>query len=121
MKTLIWTLFALLTLLWTGLAVVSASLTDWLLGLIQSGTSMSGQLQSLAVPAWLQVWIDPTWFASVAQMLQPMLVSMGQLLPSAQTLSTMVAVVVWGIWGLGALFMLAAAVGAHWFLGRRRT
>lgn len=119
MKLLIWSVFVVVTLLWTGLAMMSIGLTDWVLSLIQSGATMTGQLPTMAVPAWLQLWVDPAWLAAAAATLQPMLSSLGQLMPSTQTLSTLVSVAVWGVWGLGALGLLAAAAGAHWFVGRR--
>ena len=119
MKTLIWSVFALFILLWTGLAMVSVALSEWLLGFLQAGANLTAPLSNAAIPAWLQVWIDPVWLTAFAEMLKPTLETLGQLMPSTQTLGTLVAVMVWGVWGLGALFLLAAAVGAHWFVGRR--
>ncbi len=37
MKTLIWAAFALLALIWTGLAAASAGLAEWLIGAVASG------------------------------------------------------------------------------------
>lgn len=65
------------------------------------------------LPAWLQGWIPPellrtleSWIASAGPMLQ-------STLESVPALAGAVTVLAWGIWGLGALFLLAIALGLH--------
>jgi hypothetical protein len=120
MKTLVWTLFVLFTLLWTGLAAVSVSVSEWLLSVLASGAALTGQASTVAIPAWLQIWVDPQSIEAMGAMLTPMLETLSQLMPSSATLGSVVSVLVWGVWGIGAACMLVAAIAAHWFLGRRR-
>jgi hypothetical protein len=43
----------------------------------------------------------------------------GPWLPSPQTLSSLMSVLVWLTWGVGMLIMLVASVVAHGFVSRR--
>jgi hypothetical protein len=121
MKTLVWSLFVLFTLLWTGLALVSVGVSEWLLSVLANGASLTGQMTSVAVPAWLQIWVDPQWIEAFGAMLTPMIETLNHLIPSTSTLNTLVAIVVWVVWGIGTACLLVAAIGAHWFLGRKRS
>lgn len=64
-------------------------------------------------PAWATAWIPPQLTAD----LQAMLAAIGPMVQAAletvPLLSGAVSVLAWAIWGLGALLLLALAIGAH--------
>jgi hypothetical protein len=128
MKTLIWAFFLVLTLLWTGLAVMSIGVSDWLLSLLNSGlnaslssgSALSQQVAAVSLPAWLQMWVDPLWLEAIRSMMAPVIGMLSAVMPSTDTLGTLLSVLVWVIWGFGAAVLLAGALGAHWFTNRRQ-
>jgi hypothetical protein len=119
MKLLIWSSFLILTLLWTGMAVVAVSVSDWAMGLLGNGTALSDQVAALNVPAWVSLWVPPELLAAIQGTVTGTLTMVGTWLPSPDTPGSLMSVLVWGVWGLGVLLLLALAVGAHWFSGRR--
>jgi hypothetical protein len=119
MKLLIWSSFLILVLLWTGMAMVAVGISDWAMGLLGSGTAISDQVAALNLPAWVSLWVPPELVTAIQGTVTGTLAMVGPWLPSPDTLSTLMSVMVWGTWGVGALLLLALAVGAHWFSGRR--
>lgn len=119
MKLLIWSSFLILTLLWTGMAAVTVSLSDWAMGLLGSGTALSDQAAALNLPAWVSLWVPPELVAASQAAVIGTLDMVGPWLPSPDTLGSLMSVLVWGAWAVGALLLLALATGAHWFSGRR--
>jgi hypothetical protein len=119
MKLLIWSSFLILVLLWTGMAMVAVSVSDWAMGLLGSGTALSDQVAALNLPAWVSLWVPPELVTAIQGTITDTLAMVGPWLPSPDTLSMLMSVLVWGAWGVGALLLLALALGAHWFSGRR--
>lgn len=120
MKTLVWSLFVVFTLLWTGVALVSVGVSEWLLSLLASGASLTGQMTTVGIPAWLQIWVDPQWIEAFGAMLTPMIETLSHIIPSTATLNTLVSIVVWLVWGVGMVCLLVGAVAVNWLLGRKR-
>jgi hypothetical protein len=82
-------------------------------GALETGAAGAASVQAVLLPAWLQGWIPPellqtleSWVTSAGPMLQGVL-------ESVPALAGAVTVLAWGIWGLGAIFLLALAVGVH--------
>lgn len=121
MKTLVWSLFVVVTLLWTGVALVSVGVSEWLLSLLAGGASLTGQMTTVGIPAWLQIWVDPQWIEAFGAMLTPMIETLSHFIPSTATLNTLVSIVVWLVWGVGMVCLLVGAVAVHWLLGRKRS
>jgi hypothetical protein len=115
MKLLIWSSFLILTLLWTGMAVVAVSISNWAMGLLGNGTALSDQVAELNVPAWVSLWVPPELLAAIQGTVTGTLTMVGPWLPSPDALGSLMSVLVWVTWGVGALLLLALAVGAHWF------
>ena len=121
MKTVVWLLFVVLSLLWTGLAFIAVQLTDWL------ATSVgSGQLADVAaapgqwpVPAALALWLDQ---ALVESLQASWLVGMqwfGQALPWAGGLIGWISPLLWIAWSLGMLLLLVLAIAGHWLAAKK--
>lgn len=124
MKALIWGVFGLFALCWTGLAAASVQVTEWLLSMLASGqatdaASATGQWQ---VPDWLGTWIDPTWLKALQTAWVGLVQGLAQVLPTASgTLMDWVAPLVWTAWALGMLCLLLVALALHWLTGRLKT
>lgn len=126
MKPLIWVLTAVLTLVWTGLAWLTHSLSAWLLGTVDAGTLQSaggalGGVPLPPLPPWLAPWFDPAWLADWQAFGAGLLSWLGGVLPSGDALMTWVGPLVWVVWGIGLLSLLALAVAAHVFAARLPT
>ena len=120
MKALIWFVFLLLAAFWTGLAALSVQLTDWMLAAVASGqvadvAALAGQWP---VPAWLTPWLDLSWVQGLQTAWTGMVHWLGQVMPSAASLMVWIGPLVWAVWGLGMLLLLALAGGLHWLAGR---
>lgn len=116
MRTLIWSLTALLAALWTGAAALTHKVLGWLLGAIGAGTAAEVPLPPL--PDWLALWVDAEmliawrmWGADVLQWL-------GGVLPSSDALMGWIGPLLWVGWALGLLGLLLVAGLLHWLVGR---
>ncbi len=122
MRALIWGLFAVLILGWTGMAWVSVELTQWVLAAL--GTADASQAaQAVAqwpVPAWLSLWVTPEIIRLVQAVGVDIVGWMSALLPSMEGLSGVVSALVWVFWALGTLLLLGLALVLHWATGRMR-
>lgn len=120
MKPLIWGVFGLLALCWTGLAAASVEITQWLLSLVASGqvTDAATAAGQWPVPAWLSAWVDPAWLKTLQTAWLGMVQWLGRVLPSSGGLMAWVTPMVWFVWALGMLCLLVPAIGLHWLAGR---
>lgn len=120
MKIAVWIVFALLSALWTGGALLVIGLSEWAAQLLGSGdaAALSTAAAQWPVPAWVSLWLDPAsiklaqeaalWALTASRDVLPMLGSaMGWLEP-----------LIWLLWLLGMVIMLVLAVAAHLLLGR---
>jgi hypothetical protein len=120
MKLLIWSSFVFLTLLWSGMAILAVNVSDWAAALLSSGgTVLTEPMSALGLPAWLQLWVSPELIAAMQATVSGVIAWVGPWLPSPQTLSSLMSVLVWLTWGVGMLIMLVASVVAHGFVSRR--
>lgn len=124
MKTLIWAAFALVALIWTGLAAVSAGLAQWLIGAVASGEATqvaadaANTIGQWPVPAWAALWIDPAWIQGLQLMWLDVVQWLSQVLPSIDGLGGWVSALVWMGWGIGLITLLVVCGGLHWLAGR---
>lgn len=120
MKPLIWGVFGLLALCWTGLAAASVQITEWLLTLVGTGqaTDVATAAGQWPVPAWLALWVDPAWVKAMQGAWLGLVQWLGQVLPSGGSLMAWVTPLVWTAWALGLLCLLVPAIALHWLVGR---
>jgi hypothetical protein len=122
MKILIWSGFVFATLLWTGCIALAVLFSEWLLSAAGSGqvTEWVNRAEKWPVPAWLGIWVDTellqSFQASVVDMVQWMIAVM----PSFSSAASWVSVVLWVVWGIVVIFMLAGSMIAHWMLGKKQ-
>jgi len=120
MKTLVWILFALLSLLWTGGAWVLARLGAWTADLAAAGGTVDwvGKVAESPPMLLLAKWLSAATYQHVQDAMIVLLQGLGEGLPLLGSAMTWLAPVTWIIWGFGMLILLLLAGGAHLMLGR---
>ena len=120
MKTALWIVFALLAALWTGAVLVSAELTGWLASTVASGQAgdVITNVGQWPVPAWLGLWVDPAWIQGLQAAWVEVMGWLGQSGPALGGVVGWLIPLMWIVWGVVMLLMLAAAVAGHFLLGK---
>jgi hypothetical protein len=120
MKALIWSLSALLALLWTGLAAAVAAIVRWTAdNLGQAPIDAVGTAAgSLAIPAWLAPWIDAAGWGAAQEAVTAWVTALSAALPFVGTAVGWLVPAVWLTWGLGIVVLLVLTLLAVWLLGR---
>ena len=108
-----WFLSFMLLALWSLACWGAHAVTVWAVGSAGALAGGSAAMDAVLLPEWIKVWIPP----QLAQEFGAMIASMGPVVQAAletvPALSGAVSVLAWVIWGLGALALMALAVGAH--------
>lgn len=120
MTLLIWTVFALLALLWTGGAWAGAAIVQWSAELMASGQAvdLGRAVAAWPLPAWAAAFVDITLVHAALDAIVWSLESLQAVAPWAATAVGWLVPVVWGGWALGLALMLALAGGLHWLTRR---
>lgn len=120
MKILVWSLCAVFAMVWTGLAALAAQAARW----IASGLA-SGQIQDFSSgaaqwpkPEGLPAWIEPHWIETAQSAVIAALQFFAELSPYLSSAMSWVVPLVWILWGIGLISLLALGGGAHWLIGR---
>ncbi len=122
MKLVLWGVFALIAVLWTGSAALFAQLAQWSAdGLASGGGASAGAVAAMAMPAWLAPWIDAATWAAAQQSLGAVLTSFSAILPSLGGIVGWIGPVIWAIWGMGLLALLALTLAGTWAIHRLRS
>lgn len=103
------TLMALWSLACWGLYTVAA----WAVssaGVLTDGTHAIG---TIFIPEWLRGWIPPELAREFEALIAPAGPMIAAAIETVPALSGAVTVVGWAIWGLGAMTLVAMAIGAH--------
>lgn len=109
-----WFLALALLALWSVACWSAHAVTLWAVSgagtLASSGPAVAEQA---VLPDWLAVWLPP----ALAQEFGSLVASIGPVIQGAleavPALSGAISLLAWAVWGLGALVLLALAVGAH--------
>jgi len=119
MKTIIWSLFILILSIWTGMTLLTVYLVDWIVQSFGSTlpTDLGVALDTIPVPPWLAVWIDPAWIQSIQAGLVGLIEGVTQTVPYFASAVGWLAPLIWAIWGLGALALFILAIAGHWLVG----
>lgn len=120
MSLLIWSVFAVLALLWTGGAWASAALVQWSADLMATGQAveLGRAVSSWPVPAWAVWFVDIALVHAMIDGIVWGLEALQAVAPWASTAIGWLVPVVWVLWALGLLLMLALAAGLHWLVRR---
>lgn len=114
---LLWSVGAVLGLIWTGLAALAAAIASWAGDWLQS--PVIGAPATLPdVPAWLSDWVPTDAWASTAESLQAAWQSALAWLPALSTVTGWLEVLVWVAWAAGLAVLLLIVGGLHAWLAR---
>ena len=116
MKIFVWVTVAVLGLLWTAAAALGASLVSWGAGVLASGNA--GEWVRLAaqwpVPAWIGWWgVDPAAVKALQEAMVWSLQALQHAWPWLAAAFRWLVPVVWVLWGLGLLLMIALGGLVH--------
>lgn len=120
MKILMWAGTGLVAVLWTLMIAVMASLANWLAG---SADQAAGGLQAISqwpVPAWAALWIDPALLEPVKAIMVWGMDLLVTATPWLTPLLAWVAPLLWVVWAVVMLSLLAIAIGGHFLIGKLR-
>jgi hypothetical protein len=121
MKSAVWVVFALFATFWTGAAWLVVDLIQWAAHGLASGEAadLGRAVAEWPVPSWLSAWLgEPGWLYALQDSVARAVKLLGEALPWAGAAVGWLVPVVWTLWGLGLLLMLALAGGMH-LLARR--
>lgn len=120
MKIAVWVVFGVVTLLWTAGTFIAVKLTQWGTQLLATGNveQLSRGVAQWPVPEGLPIWFDPATILALQQMALFSLETLRNAMPYMSTMMGWLAPVIWAVWGLGLLCLLAMAGGAHWLASR---
>ena len=120
MKVAVWVVFGVLTLLWTTGTFIAVKLTQWGTQLLATG-NVDQLIRGVAqwpTPEGLPIWFDPATILTLQQMALFSLETLRNAMPYMSTMMGWLVPVIWAVWGLGLLCLLAMAGGAHWLASR---
>lgn len=118
MRTLIWAITALLAAVWTGMVALTVQVSGWLLNAVASAPTPGAAPGPLPLPEWLAPWANTEWLAALQVVWLNGAQWLVQLLPNAGGLMDWLTPLLWTVWALGLLPLLALAVFLHWLAGR---
>ena len=118
MKLLLWAVIGLVAVFWTLMIAVSASLASWLAG---SSDIAAAKLEAIAqwpAPAWLALWLDPALLQPIKDMTVWGMNLLVTATPWLTPLLDWIAPLLWVVWAVVMLMLLALAVGGHLLVGK---
>jgi hypothetical protein len=120
MKLVVWMVFGLIALVWTGGAFLASELTQWTVQVLASGetASLGKEIARWPVLQWVSLWIDPALIQAMQSSVVWAIEALRDSLPLLSSAVGWLVALVWGLWGLGLLAMFVLACGAHVLLGR---
>jgi hypothetical protein len=120
MRWLIWSIFGLLVLVWTGLAWGVSRAFQWGAQSLASGAAADwGQLAAVwSVPNWVLNWVDVDFLQSLQVGLVQALEALQTAWPDLGLVLSWLVPVVWAVWVMGVVPMLLLALMLHWLVGR---
>jgi len=120
MKTLIWVIFGLLAIIWTGIVSMTLKLVHWLLDSIGDvRVPVPGTPSAAApMPDWMPPWVDTNWVHALQAGIADTLNHINQALPILNGLSGWLTLLGWFTWGVIMALLLVVALLLHWLAGR---
>ncbi len=113
MKIVIWVIAAIMGLLLTLTVLVLTSAVGWLVDMTPGTLESMGRMAQWPVPAWLGIWVDPAQVEQVLGMLSKWLQALATYAPWLTSLLGWIVPVLWGLWALVMLCLLALAGLVH--------
>ncbi|QSI76831.1 hypothetical protein [Niveibacterium microcysteis] len=119
MKTVLWSITAVLGLLWSGAVALAHSVAAW--AATAAGTAdaqtLAAILRDWPLPAWL-AWADPAMLESLRMALSAVGTGLVLSQPWIATAIGWIGPALWLVWALGIALLLALASIAHLLIHR---
>lgn len=118
MKMIIWGMFALVALLWTGGAALLAQLVEWSAHGLSNGAGASVGVAATAMqmPSWLSPWIDASAWSATQEAAGALLSGLSGVLPTLGDTVAWLVPAVWVTWALGLLALLGLTLAGAWLM-----
>lgn len=120
MKITVWVVFSVVTLLWTMGAFIAAAMVRWGANFLNTGNidPLGGSVADWPLPHGLPVWMDPAVIQMLQQYVLWSLDALRDAMPVMGMLMGWLVPMIWGVWGVGVICLVALAVLAHWLTAR---
>lgn len=120
MRILIWSVFGLVALLWTGVSFISAEVIQWASEALASSnpSALENATNNIVIPPIISPLLEPAAWATLFQSVQAALANTAAAIPLAQSIFDWLVPLVWTVWALGLLALIALAVGINRLLSR---
>lgn len=122
MKALIWSIFILATLVWTGFTALVAQAIKWSAEHLSTGAAGTLEMatNNLAIPLWASPWLAPSDWATILMSVQSVLDNAAGAIPLVGSVLGWLAPLVWIIWALGMVVLFALLIAGMLLLKRFR-
>lgn len=118
MKVVVWVVFGVVALLWTGAALLAAELVQWAVAVLTAGNPVSvADAAAAQWPAWVSALVDPAWLRAMQEAALWATQALRDASPWIGGALGWLVPVVWFVWGLGAIALLLVAGGSHLLAG----
>ena len=116
MKTLIWALFSVLAVGWSGLCWLGAAALRWTAGLLAGGdvSALEKVLAEWPVPEWLALWVDLDVLQAARDLIVSILTRLQASWPGAEAALGWLIPMLWLLWGGGLLLLFGLTMLALW-------
>ena len=120
MKILIWAITATVAIFGTLTVLVLASGIGWMADNMTNNADWVKQIAQWPTPAWLSPWFDATALEPIRAAIASGLHALANSLPWLAPMLGWLVPVMWVLWTLALLCLLAVALGLHYWVGRSR-
>lgn len=117
MKILVWAVFGLLAASWTGLALLVSLLTRWGAQWLASGGASELDKAAPQWP-WIPAWMEPAWLQAAQDAFVWIQAALPLSMPLIGSAMQWIVPLVWVLWGLGLVLLLALTGGVHTLVNR---
>ncbi len=120
MKIAVWIIFSTVALLWTAGSYIAARLTQWGTELLANGNieALRSGVAQWPLPEGMPLWFDPAMIGILQQYALLSLETLREAMPYMSMMMGWLVPLIWAVWGVGLMFLLLLAGGAHWYAGR---
>ena len=120
MKILVWSVFGVLALLWTGVCLISAEVLQWASQSLaaSNASALETATHNIVIPPAVSPLLEPAAWATLLQSVQAVLASTAAAIPLARSVFEWLVPLVWVVWALGLLAFIALALGLRLLFSR---
>lgn len=120
MKAVIWILFVLAVLVWTGFAALVAQAISWSSSHLSTGAGGTLEMatSNVVIPVWANPWLAPADWATILMFVQGALDNAAAAIPLLGSVLGWLAPLVWIVWALGLVALFALLIAGILLLKR---